>query len=88
MKTLFLVATVLLLTACTSHETPYVDSEFGQATQVVFDQQVAFPDNPHEGKIPEDLEGISAEELMNAYNSSFSKIGQESKGFSINLFED
>ena len=88
MKRLLLAATVLLFTACTSHETPYVDSEFGQAAQVVFDQQVAFPDNPHEGKIPEDLEGISAEELMNAYTSTFSKSQECSKGFSINLFED
>ena len=88
MKRLILAATVLLLTACTSHEAPYVDSEFGQATQVAFDQQVAFPDNPHEGKIPEDLEGISAEELMNAYNSSFSKDGRENKVLSIGLIED
>ena len=88
MKTLFLAATVLLFTACTAHEASYVDSEFGQATQVAFEQQVVFPDNPHEGKIPEDLEGISAEELMNSYNSNFSQECKESKGFSINLFED
>ena len=88
MKTLFLAAIVLLLTACTSHETPYVDSEFGQATQIVFDQQVAFPDNPHEGKIPEDIEGINAKELMDAYKSSFSKKCNESKVLSIGLTED
>ena len=89
MKRLFLVAAILLLTACTAaHETAYVDAEFGQATQMSFDQQVAFPDNPHDGKIPENLEGISAEELMNAYTSSFSKSHECSKGFSINLFED
>jgi hypothetical protein len=88
MKRLFLAAIVLLLTACTAHEAPYVDSEFGQATQVAFEQQVVFPDNPHEGKIPEDLEGISAGELMDAYNSSFSKKCNEPKVLSIGLTED
>ena len=88
MKTLFLAAIVLLLTACTAHEASYVDSEFGQATQLAFDSQVAFPDNPHEGKIPEDLEGISAEELMNAYNSSFSKECSTTNAFTIGLTGD
>ena len=83
MKRLFTLATVLLLAACTSHETPYVDMEYGEATQVVFDQQIAFPDNPHEGKIPEDLEGISAEELMNTYNSSFSTAPERAEVFTL-----
>ena len=83
MKKLLLATTVLLLTACSSHETPYVDSEFGQATQLVFDQQVAFPNSPHEGKIPEDLEGISAEELMNTYNSTFSTAPERAEVFTL-----
>ena len=88
MKTLFFAATVLLLVACTSHEASYIDSEFGQATQMALDQQVVFPDNPHEGKIPEDLEGINAKELMNAYDSSFSKKCQESKVLRLGIIGD
>jgi len=85
MKNLFLTATiVLLLTACTAaHETSYVDSEFGQATRGAFDQQVVFPDNPHAGNIPEDLQGISAEELMNTYNSSYSKAPEKAEIFTL-----
>lgn len=84
MKRLFLAASVLLLTACTaSHEASYVDSEFGQAMQITFDSQVAFPGSPHEGEIPAGLEGINSEELMNAHVNSLSEATEKTKVFTL-----
>jgi hypothetical protein len=79
MKILYWAAILLLLSGCSA---PYLDQEFGRATKETLDQQIVHTNNPHEGEIPTSIEGISAEELMNAYNSSFSKSAGSTKTFS------
>jgi hypothetical protein len=80
MKILYWAAIILLLSGCSA---PYLDQEFGMATRESLDQQIVHTDNPHKGEIPVGIEGISAEELMNAYNSSFSKPAEPTKIFSL-----
>jgi hypothetical protein len=80
MRILYWAVIVLLLSGCAVSQ---LDQEFGLATKASLDQQIVHTDNPHEGKIPEGMEGISAEELMNAYNSSYSKPAEPPKFFRL-----
>lgn len=75
MKTLtFVLAAASLLTACAPEawrEAHYVDREFGKAQQITWDMLVAYPDAPHAAKIPEGMNGIVAEEVMDVYTKAF-----------------
>ena len=73
-KLSFAIATVLLLTGCASmQEAYYIDRDFGQQSQAAWDQQVAYPDYRYAAKTPENLEGITAEEVMKVYNDTFAE---------------
>jgi len=66
-----LMAMVLLAGCASMEEAYYVDREFGLAQQAAWDNQVAYPDYRHVARIPEITEGITAEEIMSAYNETF-----------------
>ncbi|MGE4545490.1 MAG: hypothetical protein AB7D06_15430 [Pedobacter sp.] len=73
-KLSFAIATILLLTGCASmQEAYYVDRDFGQQSQAAWDQQVAYPDYRYASTIPENLDGITAEEIMKVYNETFAE---------------
>jgi len=75
MRTLACMITAMaLLAGCASmEEAYYVDREFGQAQQLAWDRQVAYPDYRHVAKTPEVTEGITAEEIMDVYNETFAE---------------
>ena len=50
---------------------PDIDREWGKAQASVWDRQVAFPDAPRAGALPEGMEGVTSEEVMDAYNKTF-----------------
>jgi hypothetical protein len=66
-----LMAMVLLAGCASMEEAYYVDREFGLAQQAAWDNHVAYPDYRHVARIPEITEGITAEEIMSAYNETF-----------------
>lgn len=70
MKKLIVMPLALgLLVGCSS--TPYVDKEFGQATRLALESQIADHSYQHAAKVPEGTAGIVAEEIMEVYTDDF-----------------
>lgn len=96
MKTLILLlASSILLVGCASFEEAYyVDREFGQKSQETWDMQVAYPDYRYatdqatgDVRIPEDLEGLPAENVMEAYTNTFAEEPTKVEVFEFELTE-
>jgi hypothetical protein len=79
------MATVLLAGCASMEEAYYVDREFGLAQQVSWDNHVAYPDYRHVAKVPETTEGITAEEIMNVYNGTFSEAPEKIDVFQLGI---
>jgi len=87
MKRLVLIAACMtLLGGCASFEEAYhLDREFGMASQAAWDKQVAYPDYRYASKVPETTEGITAEEVMDVYNSTFGEEPEQVNVFQMGL---
>lgn len=59
-----------LLVGCSS-TTPYVDQEFGEATRMAFEEQIADKTYQHADKVPEGIAGLTAEKIMKVYTEDF-----------------
>jgi len=64
---------VCLLVGCASFEEAYyTDRELGKSTAVSFDRMIVNQDRPHAGEIPEGLDGIHAEPVLESFHKTFS----------------
>lgn len=71
---LLTIAIIIVLGGCASvEEAYYLDQEFGEASQITWDQQVANPDYRYVDKVPDTLGGITAEEVMAVHNETFAE---------------
>jgi hypothetical protein len=52
-------------------ETYYLDREFGKATVAAFDRQIAYPQPQKRDAIPEGLDGIHAEQVMDVHGATY-----------------
>jgi hypothetical protein len=84
MKTFILITVAaLLLGGCASWDsTYYVDREAGQAVRYDTDLQVAYPDYRYAAKTPETIPGITSEDIMDVYESTFKE-----KPEKVNIFQ-
>ncbi len=75
MQARYLVAgALLLLSACAPFkDTPYLEDEFGKASQAAFDAQIVNKCNPNAEKLPVGMAGITAEEVMGVKNKMFAE---------------
>lgn len=75
MKTLILmIAGIFLLSGCGSFQEAYqLDQEFGLASQDAWDKQIVHTDYRYAENTPEEIDGITAEEIMGVYNETFAK---------------
>lgn len=87
MKYLALAAPLLfLLVGCASMEEAYIlDREFGKDQMAAWDQQIVNHNNPHGTKVPEGIEGITAEEIMEVYNATFAEKPVETNVISLDF---
>jgi hypothetical protein len=77
---------MVLLAGCASlEEAYYVDREFGQAQMASWDSQVAYPDYRFAAKTPQNIDGITAEEIMNVYNKTFAKEPTQTEVFQFEI---
>jgi hypothetical protein len=77
-----IIGFLLVLGGCASFEEAYIyDREFGQASQAAWESQIVYPDK-QSNRIPDGIEGITAEELMGVYNGTFAEKPQQ-----INVLE-
>ena len=65
---IILVPVAMLFSGCSA---AYTDKEFGKAQMLSFDSQIAYPDYRYAQSVPNELEGILAEEVMRGYFQSF-----------------
>jgi hypothetical protein len=76
MKKLIVLPLALgLLIGCSSN-TPYVDKEFGKATRMAFDGQIADQTYRHADQVPEGIAGLPAENIMKVYTEEFGKTAE------------
>ena len=87
MKAIVLGITVAaLLSGCASlEEAYYLDREFGQASQATWDRQIAYPDRCYANNVPEELNGITAEEIMSVYNQTFGRQPEKVNVFQLGI---
>lgn len=73
MKKLIILPVALgLLVGCSSN-TPYVDKEYGDATRMAFEMQIADQTFQHADKVPEGISGLTAEKIMKVYTEDSGK---------------
>jgi hypothetical protein len=78
-----IAAAAMLLGGCASWDsTYYVDREAGRAVRYDTDLQVAYPDYRYAAKSPETIPGITAEDVMDVYESTFKE-----KSEKVNIFQ-
>jgi len=65
---IMLVALAMISSGCSAL---YTDKEIGKAQMGSYDKQIAHPDYRFAQKIPNTMEGIVAEEVMQTYSESF-----------------
>lgn len=76
MKKLIIIPVAFgFLVGCSSN-TPYVDKEFGEATRMAFEVQIADHTFQHADKVPDGISGLTAEKIMKVYTDDF---GEEAK---------
>jgi len=81
-----MITAMVLLAGCASmEEAYYVDREYGLAQQVTWDNHVAYPDYRHVAKTPQTTEGVTAEEIMNVYNGTFSEAPEQVDVFQLGI---
>jgi hypothetical protein len=87
MRFLACIITVMaLLAGCASlEEAYYVDREYGLAQQAAWDNQVAYPDYRYAAKTPVTMDGITAEEIMNVSNETYSEKPEQVEVFQFGL---
>ncbi|OQY25065.1 MAG: hypothetical protein B6I37_02340 [Desulfobacteraceae bacterium 4572_35.2] len=86
---LLTIAVTIVLSGCASFEEAYqLDQEFGEASQITWDQQVANPDYRYAESMPENLSGITAEEVMNVHNETFAEEPTEIDVFQLGVGTD
>jgi hypothetical protein len=79
MKNILFISLMLgFLVGCTTN-TPYVDWEFGKASRMAFDKQVADKTYQHADQVPEGIAGLTAEQVMKVYTDDFGEKPQEMK---------
>lgn len=71
-KLIILPVALGLLVGCTSN-TPYVDKEYGEATRMAFEMQIADQTFQHADKVPEGISGLTAEKIMKVYTEDSGK---------------
>lgn len=69
-KIIILPVALGLLVGCSS-TTPYVDREYGEATRMAFEMQIADHTFQHADKVPEGISGLTAEKIMKVYTEDF-----------------
>ena len=69
--TLLFPAALFLMTGCAFESAPYVDREFGKASQFSLDQQILYPDYRYADRIPAGTPGIIAEEIMGVHIDTY-----------------
>lgn len=87
MKAIILAITATaLLAGCASFQEAYtLDHEFGQASQATWDKQIAYPDHQYAKNTPEEINGITAENIMQVYNDTFSKTPEKVNVFQLGI---
>lgn len=69
---LILATTTLIIAGCASfQEAYYTDQSLGEGNQETWQAQIAYPDRPYAEKTPEEIAGITAEEIMEVHNNTF-----------------
>jgi hypothetical protein len=68
-----------------SREAQSVDLEWGQAQERTWAQQVAYPEGRSPEKLPEGMEGNTAEEVMGVYNQSFAERPTRTQVFQLGI---
>ena len=86
---LAILAVTIVLGGCASFEEAYhLDQEFGEASQITWDQQVANPDYRYVDNVPDTLSGITAEEVMDVHNETFAEEPTEIDVFQLGVGTD
>lgn len=85
MKKLIILPVALgLLVGCSS-STPYVDKEFGAASRMAFETQIADQTYRHADRVPEGMEGLTAEKIMKVYTDDFGKKPEKVEVFQLGI---
>lgn len=85
-STFIIVFLVLLSAGCASmEEAYYIDREFGSAQQATWDKQIVHQDYRYAAKVPEVVEGITAEEIMDVYTETFAEEPEEVNVFQLGI---
>lgn len=71
-KLIILPVTLGLLLGCSS-TAPYVDKEYGEASRMAFETQIADQTYRHADKVPEGMTGLNAEKIMAVETEAFSE---------------
>lgn len=66
--TFSIIIVSLLFAGCAA---VYVDKEFGTAQMISHDMQIVYPDYRYAQKIPTNMDGIFAEDVIAGYSESF-----------------
>lgn len=83
-----IVGVLLFLTACSPfRDMPYLEKEFGKASQAAWDAQIVNKGNPNAEKVPEGMAGITAEEIMGVKNKMFAEKINKSKIYDFGMQE-
>lgn len=86
---LLTIAVTFVLGGCASFEEAYhLDQEFGKASQITWDQQVANPDYRYVDKVPDTLNGITAEEVMDVHNKTYGEEPTKIDVFELGIEDD
>jgi hypothetical protein len=87
-RKLLWIGVLLFLSACAPfQDTPYLEKEFGKASQAAWDAQIVNKGNPNAEKVPEGMAGITAEEIMGVKNKMFAEKINKSKIYDFGMQE-
>lgn len=83
-RLIIIILTITILAGC-SKEAYYVDQEWGKAQMASWDMMLVTPAGKSDGAPPTGMEGINSEEVMDAYNQSFSKKSEATPVFELGV---
>lgn len=86
---LLIIAASIVLSGCASFEEAYyLDRDFGEASQSTWAHQVVPTDNRYVESLPQNLSGITAEEVMDVHNETFAEEPTEIDVFQLGVGSD